>query len=395
MAALSPLRVMTQRTEDPGTGELDLERTGPAAPAIGGFFQRPEPFDDLCAALEASPRSVLPVHAVGTMPSGSPGGRDSARRHGGERGTRMRFGVHLPTYWDAYGTSPIDVAIAAAATAAEALGYDAVWANDKVIHPAAARRGTIEGGQVIEPLVTLASLVHLVPSLRLGTAVVVLPQRHPIVLAKQAAALHLLSQGRLILGVGIGWRAQEFALLGADFANRAAITDEAIEVLQMLWREPIARYHGRFYRFDELSLTPRPPDGGPPIWISANAPRGIQRVAKFGAGWLPFGLDLDAFRDGLSLLRDLTRERGCPVVANEFYFRIVKPDEPAVVQSTSPWVEPRFAGSPDDIAQHLEQYRQAGLEYALCLFESENLDDLLRQMRLFAEQVAPRFVEAG
>jgi hypothetical protein len=78
-----------------------------------------------------------------------------------------------------------------------------------------------------------------------------------------------------------------------------------------------------------------------------------------------------------------------------FYFRIEKPDEPATVRSTSPWVEGRFGGSADAVAEHLERYRQAGLEYALCTFESEDLDDLLRQMRLFAEQVAPRFVDAG
>jgi alkanesulfonate monooxygenase SsuD/methylene tetrahydromethanopterin reductase-like flavin-dependent oxidoreductase (luciferase family) len=105
----------------------------------------------------------------------------------------MRFGAFLPTYWDDDGANPIPVAINEAATVAEALGYDGVWANDYVIKPAAAVRGTVEGGQVIEPLVTLASLVHLVPRLKLGTAVLVLPQRHPVLVGKQAAALHLLS----------------------------------------------------------------------------------------------------------------------------------------------------------------------------------------------------------
>jgi probable F420-dependent oxidoreductase len=307
----------------------------------------------------------------------------------------MRFGVHLPTYWDDYGTSPIPVAIEEAAIAAQSLSYDAVWANDKVIHPASAPRGTIEGGQVIEPLVTLASLVHLVPRLALGTAVLVLPYRNAILVAKQAAALHLLSQQRLILGVGIGWKVDEFALLGANFANRAAVTDEAIELMQALWREPVARYHGRFHHFDAVSMPPHPTDGGPPIWIGGNGPRSIRQTARYGSGWLPFGMELDAFRSGVSTLRELTRERGCPVIANEFYFRLEKVDEPAVVQSTSPWVDARFAGSPDEIAQHLEQYRRAGLEYALCLFESEDLDDLLRQMRLFAEQVIPQFADAG
>ena len=242
---------------------------------------------------------------------------------------------------------------------------------------------------------TLASLIHLVPRLRLGIAVLVLPQRNTILVAKQAAALDLLSQRRLILGVGVGWRAKEFALLGANFADRAAVTDEAIEVMQTLWREPTARYHGQFHHFDALSMPPHPIDGGPPIWIGGNGPRSIRQAAKYGSGWLPFVMDLDAFHSGVTMLRELTRERQFPTMANVFYYRITKPDEPAVVQSTTPWMPTPFAGSPDAIAQHLEEYRQAGLDYALCAFESEDLDDLLRQMRIFAEQVVPQFADAG
>ncbi len=307
----------------------------------------------------------------------------------------MRFGLHLPTYWDDYGASAIHVAIAEAAKTAEALGYEGVWANDLVINPAAARPGTLAGGLVIEPFVTLAALIHLVPRLRLGTNVLVLPQRHPILVAKQAAALHLLSEGRLVLGVGIGHRAEEFALLGADFANRAAATDEAIEVLLALWREPVARYHGRFHHFDDVRLTPRPLDGGPPIWVGGDSPGAIRRTARYGSGWLPMLVDPDAFRSGVAALRDLTRGRRCPTIAHAFYVRIEKPDEPVAVRSTTPWMPESFAGSPDAVAEHLEAYRLAGLEYALCAFESQDLDDLLRQMRLFAEQVAPRFADAG
>ena len=244
----------------------------------------------------------------------------------------MRFGVHLPTYWDDYGGTPIHVAVEEAAKAAAALGYDGVWANDLVINPAAARPGTLEGGQVIEPFVTLATLVHLAPRLTLGTNILVLPQRNPILVAKQAAALHLLSAGRLVLGVGIGHRAEEFALLGADFANRAAATDEAIEMLQALWREPVVRYHGRFHRIDDVRLTPRPPDGGPPLWIGGSSQAAIRRAARYGSGWLPFGIDLEAFRAGVRMLRGLTQERQCPTLANVFYLRIERPDEPEVVR---------------------------------------------------------------
>jgi probable F420-dependent oxidoreductase len=264
-----------------------------------------------------------------------------------------------------------------------------------VVRPAAARRGTLEGSQVVESLVTLASLVHLVPRLTLGTNVLVLPLRHPVLVAKQAAALHLLSGGRLVLGVGISDRAAEFALLGADFAHRAAATDEAIEVLQLLWREPVARYAGRFHHLDAARQEPRPPGGGPPIWVGGASPGAIRRTARYGSGWIPILVDLDAFRAGVATLRELTQGRPCPTIGHTFYLRIEKPDEPATVQSTTPWLPVSYTGSPDAVAEYLDGYRRAGLEYALCAFESEDLDDLLRQLRLFAEQVAPRFAEAG
>lgn len=302
----------------------------------------------------------------------------------------MRFGVHLPTYWDDYGTTPIHVAIEEAAKAAETLGYEGVWANDKIIHPVATR-GTIENAQVIEPLVTLASLIHLVPRLTLGISVLVLPYRDAILVAKQAAALDILSQHRLILGVGIGHMPQEFALLGADYASRSAMTDEEIEVVQTLWRGPSASYGGRFHRFDAATIAPLPPEGGPPIWIGGNAEGPIQRAARYGDGWLPFALGLDDFRSGTDMLRELTQDRQTPTLANAFPVRIVRPDEPVPMWSTSPWVEGTFVGDTDTVAEHLEAYSQVGLEYALVGFESEDLDDLLRQMRLFAEDVMPRF----
>lgn len=305
----------------------------------------------------------------------------------------MRFGAHLPTYWDDYRNSSMPVAIAEAAQAAEALGYDAVWANDQVIGISPGAEGG--GAQGIEPLVTLASLIHLVPRIRLGTSVLVLPQRNAILVAKQAAALDLLSGHRLILGVGIGHRAEEFALLGADFASRAALANESIEVLRELWREPIASYHGQFHRLDEVSMPPHPPDGGPPIWIGGDTLASVRRAARYGDGWLPFNWDLDAFRAGVAMLRDLTRGRPCPTIANVFTFRIERPEAPTPVRSTTPWVLGNFAGSPDAIAQRLDTYRQAGLEYALCGFDAEDLDDLLRQLHVFAEQVAPRFIDAG
>jgi alkanesulfonate monooxygenase SsuD/methylene tetrahydromethanopterin reductase-like flavin-dependent oxidoreductase (luciferase family) len=128
-----------------------------------------------------------------------------------------------------------------------------------------------------------------------------------------------------------------------------------------------------------------------PAW--SHTPAAIRRAARYGSGWLPIVLDLDPVTSGATALRELTRGRRCPTIAHAFSVRIERPDEPAGVQSTTPWMPPPVAGSPNAIAQHVEQYRRAGLDYALCGFESEDLDDLLRQMRTFADQVAPRFIE--
>ncbi|MDQ3702585.1 MAG: TIGR03619 family F420-dependent LLM class oxidoreductase [Chloroflexota bacterium] len=305
----------------------------------------------------------------------------------------MQFGAHLPTYWEHYGTSDVQTAVAEAATAADALGYASVWANDLVVVPAA----KLTGANVIEPLITLASLVHLVARIKLGTSVLVLPQRNALLVAKQAATLDLLSGGRLLLGVGIGHREAEFAQLGADFAHRAAVTDEAIEVLRTLWRDPVASYQGRFHRLDAVRMLPQPARGGPPIWVGGSSPGALRRAVRHGDAWLPFMIGLDDFRSRVADLHGLSLMHGgrCPTIAKEFNIRLTRTGEPADVLTTYPQQRPGVAGSPDAVAQYLEAFQQAGMEYALCAFASEGVDDLLRQLRVFAEEVAPRFAGAG
>jgi probable F420-dependent oxidoreductase len=312
----------------------------------------------------------------------------------------VRFHAYLPTYWDHYGSESMDSAIVTAAKAAAELGYEGVWANDKLLNSSEERGIVAE--QLLEPLITLASLVHVVPALSLGTAVVVLPCRDPVLVAKQATALHVLSGGRLILGVGIGHRPAEFAALGRSFSRRAQAAEEAIEVMQTLWKEPDTSYHGQFFDFENVSQQPPPPGGGPPIWVGGNSRGAIGRAARRGSGWLafvndgdPFIRDLEGFRSQVALLRELTVGRQRPTVANMVYLRLQRPDEPKTVRSTTPGMPAAFTGSADAVAQHLSGYRDAGLDDALVVFESESIDDLLRQMEAFAERVAPRFASAG
>ena len=290
----------------------------------------------------------------------------------------MQFGVFLPSYWRDYGDHSVRSAVEETARAAEALGYVSLWANDHVIAPV--RHPGV--GYIIEPLITLASLIHLVPRLQLGVSVLVLPQRNAILVAKQVAALDLLSGGRFILGIGAGWLEEEFRFLNADFERRGAHADEAIQVMRTLWREHPASHEGQFYRFSDAVFFPKPGRGGPPLWIGGNTPPAIRRAARFGDAWVPFGIGLEDFAEGASGLRSWTEGREGPLIAAHLRIFIGTP---------GPSVKPHIAGSADEVRARLDQYRQAGLQYLICDFEADSVDDLLRQMRVMAEEIAPHF----
>jgi alkanesulfonate monooxygenase SsuD/methylene tetrahydromethanopterin reductase-like flavin-dependent oxidoreductase (luciferase family) len=217
------------------------------------------------------------------------------------------------------------------------------------------------------------------------------PQRNVFLMAKQVAALDLFCEGRLILGIGAGWREEEFAFLKADFAHRHAMTDEAIEVLRVLWRDPVASFHGQFYEFSDALLFPKPPEGGPPLWIGGNKTSAIRRAAQSGDAWIPFGPQLADFQAGVASLRELTKGRPCPTLAAEMWVRVDESSKPVAAEDEP--VSTHLEGTPDAIALALDQYRQAGLAYLNCCFDADGMDDLLRQMRTFAEQIAPQFAE--
>jgi len=306
----------------------------------------------------------------------------------------MKFGIYPPTGWLDYDKWNIQSALFETAKAAEALRYDGYWVNDVVIINASNQQ---MGKGVIEPLITVASLIHVVPDLNFGVSVLVLPQRHSFVVAKQVAALDLLSNGRFTLGIGTGWREHEFELLGADFKNRGAITDEAIEVLRLLWNEPTASYAGKYHQFSDALFYPKPTDGGPPIWIGGNGQRAIRRASKYGNGWVPFGVTVDELSNGVKMLHDLTQDRPMPTVAVEMSIRVVvdgKP-KPEPRAGTHSIYEPTIEGSSDEIVQVLKAYEQVGLNYVICIFYANQIDDLLDQMQIFAEQVMPHFPDAA
>ena len=200
----------------------------------------------------------------------------------------MRFAVQLPTDRVSEGAEFVGPdAIAEVARAAEAAGFDAVSVTD---HPFTPARWVAAGGHhALDPFVALSFAAAATTRVQLLTQVIVLPYRNPFLVAKAASTLDVLSGGRLILGVAAGYLEPEFAALGADFANRNAVADEAIDAIRAAWTGEPVDLIGRGFAAAGNAQLPRPTEvNGPPIWVGGNSRRAIRRAVERAEGWHPF-----------------------------------------------------------------------------------------------------------
>ncbi len=166
------------------------------------------------------------------------------------------------------------------------LAYDHVVGADPTVHHGWA--GPYDVNTTFhEPLVMFGYLAAVTTAVELVTGVIILPQRQAVLVAKQAAEVDLLSNGRLRLGVGIGWNAVEYEALGEDFTNRGRRSDEQIEVMRRLWTEPAVTFEGRFHTVTGAGLAPMPVQRPIPVWIGAGSARGYERAGRLADGWFP------------------------------------------------------------------------------------------------------------
>ena len=199
----------------------------------------------------------------------------------------MRLSVEFPSV--AYREGP--EAIVRLAKAIEDIGYDQLDMFDHVVmgYPTDTRPVPMYPPEmpIMEALMVLAYAAAVTSRIGLGTEVLVLPQRQPILVAKQISTLDTLSGGRVRLGIGVGWQASEYDALEEDFGNRGERMDEAVDLLRACWRDDPVDYQGVHYTTTAMAMEPKPPQGGDlPIWIGGLADRALQRVAEKGDGWL-------------------------------------------------------------------------------------------------------------
>ena len=208
----------------------------------------------------------------------------------------------------------------AIATSAEAAGFATLWSGEHVVlvDRPASRYPYAEDGQLavpsdadwLDPLITLSVAAAVTQSIRVATGVLLLPEHNPVLVAKQAASLDRLSGGRVALGVGIGWSAEEFAALGVPFARRSARTAEYVAAMRRLWADDVATYSGEFVNFDAVRSYPKPHAGRIPIFVGGNADAALRRVARWGDGWYGWDLSPTETAERVQVLRRYCAEHG-------------------------------------------------------------------------------------
>lgn len=229
----------------------------------------------------------------------------------------MRFGIFFANT----GQAVTPDGATALASIAEENGFESLWTVEHVVVPTDYRStypysptGRMPGSEespIPDPLIWLAWVAATTRRLRLATGILILPQRNPVVLAKELATLDLLSSGRVTLGVGVGWLREEFDALGVPFEDRGARTDEHIEILRALWRQPETTWDGRFVHLDRVKSYPKPaqPDGIP-IAIGGHTPAAARRAGRLGDEFFPAITDLEQLSELIVIMRDAAKEAG-------------------------------------------------------------------------------------
>lgn len=256
------------------------------------------------------------------------------------------------------------------AQTAERVGLESMWTVEHVVIPVGYQSaypydpsGRIPAPDQMpmpDPLLALSYAAAVTKTLRLATGILILPQRHPLYVAKEVATLDVLSNGRAILGIGIGWLAEEFAALGIPFAERAARTAESVRAIRSLWQDEAQPFEGRFFRWGKLEMHPKPVQKpGVPIVVGGHTEMAARRAARYGDGFFPGVAEEDKLVWLLGILRDECARIGRDPATVEITSGRARPDADGVRRladlGVSRFMVPPPAFDPDGITAGLEQ----------------------------------------
>jgi probable F420-dependent oxidoreductase len=229
----------------------------------------------------------------------------------------MEVGLHVPQV----GPMASKESIGAFARSADVAGFDGLWVFDHVVlqkeqqskypYSPDGSLGFPPTLDFLEPLTLCAWLAGITKRARIGTAVLVLPMRQPVLHAKIMATIDHLSGGRFVLGAGVGWWKQEFEVLGVPFEKRGKRMDECLQLVRALWTEEFVDFHGEFYECVDWACNPKPVQpGGIPIWLGGESKKQLERAGKYGDGWLATAKSLPTLKDDFAIAQEAAKAAG-------------------------------------------------------------------------------------
>ncbi len=274
--------------------------------------------------------------------------------------------------------------------AAEELGWDSIWFSDRIVGPA----------WRMDPLAGMALVAGRSEKLKFGTGVLIMSVRSPVATAREVATIDLLSNGRLVLGVGVGQESPaEYEAMGVRKKDRGKRLDEAIRLMRRLWTEDSVTYESEFLKLNGAGIGVRPKQTNIPIWIGSRSEAGLRRTGRLGDGWLPTQLAPEEVADGVARINAYAAEAGRRIENDHFGLQISS----YIVESGSvpPYVAERYLlrrrpdlplervnllGTPDQIMARLREYIDAGAS-KFVFNPACGSNEMLQQMRLQAEAI--------
>ncbi len=305
-----------------------------------------------------------------------------------------KFGVFLPVS----GRAASRKTLMEAAQRAEALGYDSVWAADRLVMPW--KINTVypyskESTFIVPPdrpffdtLTCLAFLAGCTEKIRLGMSVMVMPYRHPLYWAKIATTIDHLSTGRLILGVGVGWMEEEFAAMNAPFKERGSVADEQLRLLKRLWTEEHITFRGKHYNVDDIAFNPKPYQKPRlPIWIGGEGRAAQRRAGQYGDAWFPYFVKITPTE--LAKRFDNVRAEAKKAGRNpdELQLACCLPVE--LTPSAGPPIADYLKGSVEQVSERLTEFIAVGVIHIGLQFMIPHYPERQEQIERFAKEGLP------
>ncbi|MSQ11472.1 MAG: LLM class F420-dependent oxidoreductase [Dehalococcoidia bacterium] len=295
----------------------------------------------------------------------------------------MHFGVSIPHYGQPFSVDALRETV----QRAEALGFGSAWVGDHVITPQ--HFVDAVGPNFYDAIIVLSHAAAFTTRLRLGTSVIVVPYRSPLVVAKMVATLDALSGGRVIFGVGAGNAPDEFQALGVPPSTRGRRTNEYLEAMVTLWTQEPTTFHGKFVDFQDVHFQPKPvQQPHPPIWVGGHSQAALRRAVAFGEAWHSGGMAPERMTTTVQELRRLALEAGRangPAVTTRISIRITDATNPHG-QAHRPG-----AGTVQQVRADLARYQEIGVSAMVCDFGLAMGPELFTAMERFAQKVAPHF----